>query len=216
MVNDGACFLLRRAERNPMARPKQIEGEKTAYERIEDAFWDMLEEMPYHKMTGKEICTRAKVSHNSFYYHFDNMDDMAQKLFDRMIVPEIPAMFLSAFGAGNRIFESIERIPDCEKRFSRMCLLAGSGSPFLIALVRDAVMDAWFQAVGINERDLTVEDRIDLIFICGGAFAVLSSGMASFDSEALRTFPEREVGHGVMEKMTTLAQRPMTQAAEPQ
>ncbi len=53
-----------------MARPKRVEGEKAARERMEDAFWNMLSEMPYHEMTGKELRGRAGVSHNTFYYYY--------------------------------------------------------------------------------------------------------------------------------------------------
>ena len=38
-----------------MARPKRIEGEKTAYERMEDAFWEMLAEMPYNASTSFSV-----------------------------------------------------------------------------------------------------------------------------------------------------------------
>lgn len=190
-----------------MARPKRVEGEKTAYERMEDAFWEMLAEMPYHKMTGKEICIRAKVSHNSFYYHFDNMDDMAQKLFDRLVVPELPGIVLSALGTDNTALDGIKMIPDWDKRFFRMVLLANSGSPLLVNLVKSAVMKAWIQALGIKEADLSDEDRIDIAFILGGMFTLLGDGISSSDPEALSSFSEREVGQGVLKKIASLANR---------
>ena len=73
-----------------MARPKRIEGEPTARQRMEDAFWGMLADMPYHKMTSREVCKRSGVSHNSFYYHFENLDDMARQMLNGLFVPERP------------------------------------------------------------------------------------------------------------------------------
>lgn len=37
---------------------------------IKDAFWQLLEEKPYHKITVKDIVERCQVNRNTFYYHF--------------------------------------------------------------------------------------------------------------------------------------------------
>lgn len=190
-----------------MARPKRIDGEKTAFERLEDAFWEMLAEMPYPKITGKEICIRAQVSHNSFYYYFDNVDDMAQKLFDRLVAPVPPAIMLSALNADVSIIESAEKIPDKEKSLSRMVLFANSGSPELTNLAKHAVIKAWLQALDIDEKDLSSEDQLDITFIFGGVFALLSSDMILPVPEVLSAFSEREVGQGVLKKIKKLAQK---------
>lgn len=190
-----------------MARPKRIPGEKTARERMEDAFWEMLAEMPYDKMTGKEICARANVSHNSFYYHFENMDDMARQIFDCLIVPEIPAAIMQSISAGVPVVNNLMGFPDAKRRFDKMCLLASSGSPFLMGLVRQMVLNAWLGAMGLEESDLTPADRLDLTFALGGALTLLGSGLVSLDSDAMREFSEREMGRGVMRAMASLAQK---------
>lgn len=102
--------------------------------------------------------------------------------------------------------EVVEAIPDFPERYRRVRLLAGSGSPMILGMLRDAVTAAWLAAVGLREEDLTPEDRIDLGFAFGGAIALLGSG-AIDDPAALAGFPEREVGAGVLAKMQGLAQR---------
>ena len=37
---------------------------------IKDAFWQLLEEKPYNKITVKDIVERCQVNRNTFYYHF--------------------------------------------------------------------------------------------------------------------------------------------------
>lgn len=68
-----------------MARPKRHSSDLPAYTRIENAFWQLLEEMPFDKITVSALSRRAEVNHNMIYYYFDNIQDMAQKLFDAII-----------------------------------------------------------------------------------------------------------------------------------
>ena len=92
-----------------MARPKRIEGEPTARQRMEDAFWGMLADMPYHKMTSREVCKRSGVSHNSFYYHFENLDDMARQMLNGLFVPELPLALLSVVDGSGETAARLER-----------------------------------------------------------------------------------------------------------
>lgn len=188
-----------------MARPKRIDGEPTAKQRMEDAFWDMLGDMPYHKMTSREICNRAGVSHNAFYYHFENLDEMARSLLDGLFVQELPYALLAMVDGGFGKSEDIEAIPDLPQRLSRMRLLVRSGSPELVNLVSDMVLGAWLQTIKADESALTEEDRIDLAFIIGGIMALLGSEIVPSESVALTSFTEREVGRGVMKTMVRLS-----------
>ena len=189
-----------------MARPKRVAGEKTAYERMEDAFWEMLAEMPYHKMTGKELRERAGVSHNTFYYYFSDMDDMARKLFDGLNIAQGPIAAFAALQQGKDPASVAATIPDFRERYRKVCLLAGSGSPMLVGMLRNAALTAWLDAVGLDEAELTTEDRIDLEFAFGGGIAVFASGMVD-DPKAFMGFPDREIGRGVLTKFQELARR---------
>ena len=62
-----------------MARPKRDPDKKPAFERIEDAFWDILSEKPFDKITISELSKRAGVNHNLLYFYFDGIEDMARK-----------------------------------------------------------------------------------------------------------------------------------------
>lgn len=47
-------------------------------EAISDAFWQLLEEKPYHKITVQNIVERCQISRNSFYYHFQDIPALVE------------------------------------------------------------------------------------------------------------------------------------------
>ena len=62
-----------------MARPKEGIG-PSAQQRIEEAYWALLESMPHEKITIGQLCTKAHINHNTFYYHYQNIDDLANQI----------------------------------------------------------------------------------------------------------------------------------------
>ncbi|MDO4321273.1 MAG: TetR/AcrR family transcriptional regulator C-terminal domain-containing protein [Lachnospiraceae bacterium] len=45
---------------------------------ITDAFWQLLEEKPYNKITVKDIVDCCQVNRNTFYYHFHDIPDLLE------------------------------------------------------------------------------------------------------------------------------------------
>ncbi|BAK98468.1 putative TetR family transcriptional regulator [Oscillibacter valericigenes Sjm18-20] len=45
---------------------------------ISNAFWQLLEEKPYSKITVKDIVDRCQVNRNTFYYHFQDIPSLAE------------------------------------------------------------------------------------------------------------------------------------------
>lgn len=45
---------------------------------ISDAFWQILEEKPYSKITVQNIVEYCQVNRNTFYYHFRDIPDLAE------------------------------------------------------------------------------------------------------------------------------------------
>ncbi len=45
-------------------------------EAIKKTFKDMLLEMPYEKLSIKELCERAKINRKTFYLHYNSIDDV--------------------------------------------------------------------------------------------------------------------------------------------
>ena len=61
-------------------------------EAIKNTFKDMIVEMPYEKITIKELCERALINRKTFYLHYSSIDDLleefqneiAEEYFDRI------------------------------------------------------------------------------------------------------------------------------------
>ena len=62
-----------------MARPRNDQEGPGARERMQEAFWELLREKSFAKITVGDVARTAQVNRNAFYYHFDNTLDLAQK-----------------------------------------------------------------------------------------------------------------------------------------
>lgn len=54
-----------------MPRPRKDSEILSATERLENAFWELLADHEYRKITVTEVVREAHVNRNSFYYHYD-------------------------------------------------------------------------------------------------------------------------------------------------
>jgi len=60
-----------------MPRPRRDSEILPAKERLENAFWELLSEREYRKITVTDIVRTADVNRNSFYYHFTGLPELA-------------------------------------------------------------------------------------------------------------------------------------------
>lgn len=47
---------------------------------IIDAFWQLLDEKPYNKITVKDIVERCQINRNTFYYHFHDIPELLEHI----------------------------------------------------------------------------------------------------------------------------------------
>ena len=59
-----------------MPRPRRDSEILPAKERLENAFWELLSEREYRKITVTDIVRTADVNRNSFYYHFQDIPSL--------------------------------------------------------------------------------------------------------------------------------------------
>ena len=58
-----------------MPRPRHDSEVLPAKERLENAFWELLADRDYRKITVTDVVREAGVNRNSFYYHFSSLPD---------------------------------------------------------------------------------------------------------------------------------------------
>ena len=52
---------------------------------IENSFWNLLKKKDFEKITIKEITDQALIGKTTFYYHYVDKYDLAQKLLDKYL-----------------------------------------------------------------------------------------------------------------------------------
>ncbi|MDO4290403.1 MAG: TetR/AcrR family transcriptional regulator [Eggerthellaceae bacterium] len=201
-----------------MARPKREPGVPTARARIEDAFWELLEEMPYKDLTVSALSSRAQVNHNTFYYHFHSIDDMAKEFVEGSLLTDVPRSMMVALRGGERswidaVASCFVETDDMELRFHRLCILLGDPSAhWAVELLQGTMRGLWLEALGVGEKELSPEVRMRLAFVFGGLMALLrelpsvSFVEPSADEmvQRLRAFGESDLGEAVAETLKGL------------
>ena len=173
-----------------MPRPKYLQNDETAREKLIRAFWDGIGDMPFHKLTVTEVISRAGLNRNSFYYHFTCIDEMAKKVVEETLMRDLPGILVSALNNGvNVAVDSLLSDKGIRERFDRVCLLAGkNSSPQLQEMLKTAIADNWKSYLHIEIEKLIHEDRLVFEFCIGGVLSLLA-----FRADAETNPPIRDI-----------------------
>ena len=158
-----------------MARPRKDAPGPTALERMREAFWELLEEKPYSAITVKLITQRAGVNHNTFYYHFQNIDEMAVQLFEDNIPTRLIEVMVGVSMGKPIDVQLIAQEPGIEMHYQRVRAVVRSGSLDLAKRSRDRLIGHWLQRANLVSENLSRADRARIDYIWGGITAVISS-----------------------------------------
>ena len=158
-----------------MPRPKQNDPAPTARDRMAQAFWKLMEHMPYDKISVRQIVRLAHVNHNTFYYHFSSIDDMATQLIEDTACEALVPYFLTNRAFSPNLPEGLSLPADIEARFHHMGILVKNGNAFITDQVKSLFIKHWLEAAGRKIEDLSKGERLQLEFIIGGMLAVRGS-----------------------------------------
>ena len=161
-----------------MPRPRRDPEVLPAQQRLENAFWALLRERPYGKITVTDIVREAGVNRNSFYYHFSGLPELADATIMHA-VESIPIMDHAT--TAENLWQEWQRTcivafndPQMRKQFDHLALLAGPHSTIeLTEALRDFI-----RLTLLGNFDLDY-DRIELStlllrdFSVGGIVGVL-------------------------------------------
>lgn len=188
-----------------MARPRMGEG-PSAVDRLEAAFWDMLGEMPYDQMTVGALARRAHVNHNTVYYHFGNLEELAEGVFERNLMPGLAARLMALMASGDGHLPPQEPDETLALHFERACLFARSDSSLLQRIFRNGMRRTWLEALGIDERALTPAQACDLTFVFGGLTALLNEEPGDVGAATLAALRARPLGIGITQTLAHMTQ----------
>lgn len=157
-----------------MARPKYHEGDDTARDKLEAAFWDALGETAYEDISVVGLCKAAGVNKNTFYYHFHDIDELARSAAESIIETRYIYTAIEAVRGNARVLGDLPE-EEIAARLDRVCLLADDKAPAqLRRMLHDAVLGLWETELGVNVASLDLRDRISLEFVLAGFLGVFA------------------------------------------
>lgn len=188
-----------------MGRPKK-QTEMTAAAKIENAFWRLLEATDYSKITIQKLADKAGVNRNAVYYHYDNIDDVAQKAFSDFMETEIVEAYIKmllAYVTTGQEVKIEEKHITCLKKL-QVC--AGSNSVYINCLLKSEIKKIWFRMIGIDEKTLSEKDKLSVEFALGGILSLLSSREVKTNPYLMLQFSRSDIGRAVLGTMLKIAE----------
>lgn len=185
-----------------MARPKKNDPGPSARERMIEAFWKMMSQMPFDDITIGGISREANVSPNTLYYHFDGLIDIAHEAVAEELSEKMARKMLGSSTENGLAL--VVSDPRDSMRLSRIGLVASSGSARLTAMLIGMLKEAWCDLSDRTMDSLTKEESMDLDFIYGGLVSVLANPEVRKDARNLTGFLTRPLGKGIAAAMADL------------
>ena len=153
-----------------------LEPAKTARERILNAFYDLLGDKPYQKITVSALISAADVNRSTFYRHFENVEDLLECAADetqKKIVVEPPFPVTDAVSLeqyAKVLFGLAQQYHPCVTRLS-----GGNGDVRIAYRIAKAVRDRLLQAAkaaGITDANVLrvaemVSPQLSFYFMSG-------------------------------------------------
>ena len=158
-----------------MARPRKDLADPTALKRIEDSFWELLEENDLKRITVNMVTEKAGCNRGTFYYYFDSMDALLSHLVERDI--------LSPGGLTRDLFSLLvnseysvellsQKMPVRMQRFG--LLLQRAGEQRVGNQAKRTLLQMWEGILCPREDDeLTEASRVTIEYGIGGIISVI-------------------------------------------
>lgn len=188
-----------------MARPRNDQGGPDARTRIVDAFWTMLEEGPYDRITVRGLAAKARVNHNTIYRHFDSVEHVARTAVAEVYSAEAALQLLAFFSDPELADASDLAERGFGERFDKAMLAMHSGSAMLVTAVQETIRACWMQVAGTSWEDLPAEKRLEISFALGGITSVLQTFHGIDDFQWAKALATSHIGAAVRQTLAELA-----------
>lgn len=161
-----------------MPRPRRDSEILPAKDRLENAFWELLSEREYNKITVTDIVLTADVNRNSFYYHFSGLPELADSAILHAVedtpMPGVPGRDFNPDTEWRKHVTALLRDPEQRQRLDRLALLAGPhSSPELVSSLKEFGRLTMISVLGLDADNLDLKTDLMLDFTVGGMLAVL-------------------------------------------
>ena len=167
-----------------MARPKKGANDASVEERVETAFWKAIETRSLAQVSVSSLVREAGINRSTFYYHYEDIDDLARRAVSRNLPAELPRIALLLFsGEVDHPEIDVGTLAGLEK----ICMLIGhDGSSRISRIVEDALVGMWKHEFGFAGEPKDGDVARALEFLAGGIVGVLSRHGYPMDFEAIK------------------------------
>lgn len=149
--------------------------------RLADALWDCLAELPVGEISVGDVIEAAGVSRGSFYYHFDDLDELLAWAIRQEVMNSdrkghsFALLLARAEPSGNALVQ---------RAIARVCLLLDKGgmSP-VFDVVLDAMREVWVAVLEPEGGRLPDGVVAQLEYAVGGSVGMLARASRSTEAK---------------------------------
>ena len=191
-----------------MARPKKTDIDKTAPVKVEKAFWMLLERMKFSDITVSLISRTAGINRNTFYYHYEDVYDLAKTAFINSTGENVRDYFYTIMLPALQAGKPADSLPEGGNLEYLSCLIlyAGSDSAYLNSLVRELLAQIWLEVFAIDKTLLTEDQELQLHFIFSGLTSVLGRPEIVDDPLKMARLVQSDIGLAAIESIRRIAE----------
>lgn len=155
-----------------MARPKKDENSNPIRSRIETEFWKLMKKKSLSQITVSELVKNTNCNRTTFYYYFDNVDDLAWKVIAESIPVELPKI-AQAYFTGE--VEDVTINSKTMQMIEKLSALIGRDGSFRLAyLAADALKKMWIAKLLPDESEYDEEISHMFDFTASGIIGIIS------------------------------------------
>jgi len=189
-----------------MGRPRYAANDVRARQKLINAFWRILEQVPYEQITARQIVAAANVNKNTFYYYFTNTEDLAAAAVQSLMIRRVPLLLLSGeMSSGERVRELLAEDPEMGVSLHRIHTLNASNGTSLLPLLEKEFMGIWLDLLGLERDELPPEDLAALHFIIGGVLTLHRVTTLENAPDVLPRFMAAPLGQACVAYLRSLA-----------
>lgn len=188
-----------------MARPSKTDPTASAEYKIEKAFWSLLEKTDFSEITMQQLAREAGVNRNTLYYHYGNLQEVAEAMFARVFTEDVSARFLDLMLTSPQELASVWGPFELPERVWKIHLFAKSESPLIRGMLKETLTGQWFRKLGIDPSSFSTADALKIDYIVSGFLGLLGSDRVAEDPLLLLTFRNSPLGEAAIDTLKKLS-----------
>ncbi|MDO4182320.1 MAG: TetR/AcrR family transcriptional regulator [Coriobacteriia bacterium] len=158
-----------------MARPRSNALDAPLEDRIEEAFWELVQENAPERISIVALSKQAHCNRGTFYYYFTDIYDLLDRLIEKNLPRTISRHVLS-YMAGKESADDLEvAVREENDHIEKLgILLTRSESNYCAEKLKATLIDVWCLGTGTRLEDMNQNDYLLFEFMASGVLGMLA------------------------------------------